>query len=122
MTLAWRIISKANCFIPKACKYLIHKNCLVKIGAKTLHNCQTSEPQLNPPSSTMHDSSSNTNTSNITIPEPEDITSIVPEHKFVLKHFSRPTFCNYCDCFMWGLGKQGLECSCKINNFKLCKY
>ena len=27
-------------------------------------------------------------------------------HTFVKKHFDRPTWCNFCGRFLWGLGKQ----------------
>lgn len=37
------------------------------------------------------------------------------DHYFKLHHFSKPTWCNYCGDFIWGLGRQGFKC-------KLCKY
>jgi len=36
-------------------------------------------------------------------------------HLFKKKHFNRPTWCAFCEKFIWGLGKQGYCC-------KLCNY
>lgn len=31
-------------------------------------------------------------------------------HDFVKKHFNKPTWCAFCEKFIWGLGKQGYAC------------
>jgi len=36
-------------------------------------------------------------------------------HNFHKKHFSKPTWCAFCEKFIWGLGKQGYGC-------KICYY
>jgi len=42
-------------------------------------------------------------------------------HKFVETHFNKPTFCQWCDGFIWGLGKQGYQCdTCKYAIHKKC--
>eukprot|EP01104_Vermistella_antarctica_P004277 TRINITY_DN14760_c0_g1_i1.p1 TRINITY_DN14760_c0_g1~~TRINITY_DN14760_c0_g1_i1.p1 ORF type:complete len:615 (+),score=146.70 TRINITY_DN14760_c0_g1_i1:76-1920(+) len=37
------------------------------------------------------------------------------DHQFKKHHFNKPTWCDRCDQFIWGLGKQGYYC-------KACKY
>eukprot|EP01103_Thecamoeba_quadrilineata_P013140 TRINITY_DN3557_c0_g1_i1.p1 TRINITY_DN3557_c0_g1~~TRINITY_DN3557_c0_g1_i1.p1 ORF type:complete len:1073 (+),score=196.36 TRINITY_DN3557_c0_g1_i1:54-3272(+) len=37
------------------------------------------------------------------------------KHNFALHHFHKPTWCQQCEKFIWGLGKQGYRC-------KACKY
>eukprot|EP01095_Lingulamoeba_sp_RSL-Kostka_P005071 TRINITY_DN16432_c0_g1_i1.p1 TRINITY_DN16432_c0_g1~~TRINITY_DN16432_c0_g1_i1.p1 ORF type:complete len:426 (+),score=182.95 TRINITY_DN16432_c0_g1_i1:86-1363(+) len=37
------------------------------------------------------------------------------QHVFSKKHFGKPTWCEYCKKFIWGLGKQGYAC-------KICTY
>eukprot|EP01114_Cavostelium_apophysatum_P020702 TRINITY_DN7013_c0_g1_i1.p1 TRINITY_DN7013_c0_g1~~TRINITY_DN7013_c0_g1_i1.p1 ORF type:complete len:456 (+),score=102.19 TRINITY_DN7013_c0_g1_i1:163-1530(+) len=43
-------------------------------------------------------------------------------HEFKQKHFSSPTFCQHCSGFIWGLGKQGYQCTqCKYSIHRKCK-
>ena len=35
-------------------------------------------------------------------------------HQLQKRHFNRPTLCNYCQGFIWGIGKTGLRCERKI--------
>jgi hypothetical protein len=36
------------------------------------------------------------------------------DHAFLLTHFNRPTWCDYCKKFIWSpVGKQGLQCKSK---------
>eukprot|EP01114_Cavostelium_apophysatum_P015852 TRINITY_DN4404_c0_g1_i1.p1 TRINITY_DN4404_c0_g1~~TRINITY_DN4404_c0_g1_i1.p1 ORF type:complete len:579 (+),score=100.79 TRINITY_DN4404_c0_g1_i1:116-1852(+) len=49
------------------------------------------------------------------------IISPIP-HKFEETHFSRPKYCQWCDGFIWGLGKQGFQCTvCKYAIHKRCR-
>eukprot|EP01103_Thecamoeba_quadrilineata_P015386 TRINITY_DN4848_c0_g1_i2.p1 TRINITY_DN4848_c0_g1~~TRINITY_DN4848_c0_g1_i2.p1 ORF type:complete len:1104 (-),score=200.10 TRINITY_DN4848_c0_g1_i2:48-3359(-) len=42
-------------------------------------------------------------------------------HKFVLYHFNKPTWCQVCSKFIWGIGKQGFCCTdCKFSSHKEC--
>jgi tRNA(Ile2) C34 agmatinyltransferase TiaS len=34
-------------------------------------------------------------------------------HSLRKKHFNKPTLCNYCNGFIWGIGKTGLRCDGK---------
>jgi len=47
--------------------------------------------------------------------------SDIKQHEFILTHFSRPTYCNLCTGFIWGLLKQGYECKfCHYSIHKKC--
>ena len=35
-------------------------------------------------------------------------------HDFKKKHFNRPTWCNFCQKFVWGIGYQGFQCIGKL--------
>jgi glycerol-3-phosphate O-acyltransferase 3/4 len=44
------------------------------------------------------------------------------QHEFIETHFSKPTFCQWCDGFIWGLGKQGYHCKdCGYAVHRKCK-
>eukprot|EP01096_Ripella_sp_DP13-Kostka_P002151 TRINITY_DN1287_c0_g2_i1.p1 TRINITY_DN1287_c0_g2~~TRINITY_DN1287_c0_g2_i1.p1 ORF type:complete len:447 (+),score=207.12 TRINITY_DN1287_c0_g2_i1:33-1343(+) len=44
------------------------------------------------------------------------------EHLFVKKHFGKPTWCAFCEKFIWGLGKQGYQCTvCSYPVHPKCK-
>jgi len=43
-------------------------------------------------------------------------------HTFEETRFTKPTFCQWCDGFIWGLGKQGFQCTeCKYAIHKRCR-
>ncbi|KAL6055721.1 Diacylglycerol kinase [Balamuthia mandrillaris] len=49
------------------------------------------------------------------------LTTTAASHRFLKKHFSRPTFCNYCRSFVWGFGRQAYSCTiCKYAIHKRC--
>ncbi|KJE91895.1 CAMK/PKD protein kinase [Capsaspora owczarzaki ATCC 30864] len=46
---------------------------------------------------------------------------LVNGHEFIATHFAVPTFCQHCDKFIWGAGKQGYNCSrCLLKCHKKC--
>ena len=46
------------------------------------------------------------------------MTKIVA-HNFVRKHFNKPTWCHFCQKFIWGLAKQGYQCTGESINLQL---
>jgi protein kinase D len=47
----------------------------------------------------------------------------ISKHVLVVHSYKGPTFCDYCDEFLWGLVKQGLKCTaCGKNFHKRCVY
>jgi len=47
----------------------------------------------------------------------------ISKHNLVVHSYKGPTFCDYCDEFLWGLVKQGLKCTaCGKNYHKRCVY
>eukprot|EP01103_Thecamoeba_quadrilineata_P011554 TRINITY_DN2786_c0_g1_i1.p2 TRINITY_DN2786_c0_g1~~TRINITY_DN2786_c0_g1_i1.p2 ORF type:complete len:429 (+),score=75.65 TRINITY_DN2786_c0_g1_i1:200-1486(+) len=76
------------------CDYAIHKACLDPLVKNGTKNC---------------------NGKRLSSPAP------IEEHKWVLIHFNKPTWCKNCTNFIWGLGKQGYQCQiCKYPAHKRC--
>ncbi|KAK3581241.1 hypothetical protein CHS0354_032961 [Potamilus streckersoni] len=45
----------------------------------------------------------------------------VQGHQFIAKFFRQPTYCSFCNEFLWGLNKQGYQCtSCNCTVHKKC--
>lgn len=45
----------------------------------------------------------------------------ISKHSLSVHSYKGPTFCDYCDEFLWGLVKQGLKCTaCGKNFHKVC--
>ncbi|XP_031437687.1 protein kinase C epsilon type-like [Clupea harengus] len=43
-------------------------------------------------------------------------------HKFEIRSYKVPTFCNHCSSMLWGFMRQGLQCkACKMNVHKHCE-
>jgi hypothetical protein len=40
----------------------------------------------------------------------ENLKNIEKDHNFIEATFDSPTFCNYCDGFIWGFTNQGHQC------------
>ncbi|KAJ3323366.1 hypothetical protein HDV06_001886 [Boothiomyces sp. JEL0866] len=48
--------------------------------------------------------------------------TVLDQHNFVLTSYSKPTYCDLCSKFIWGLAKQGCKCTgCGYNTHKKCK-
>eukprot|EP01102_Stenamoeba_stenopodia_P013479 TRINITY_DN4383_c0_g1_i2.p1 TRINITY_DN4383_c0_g1~~TRINITY_DN4383_c0_g1_i2.p1 ORF type:complete len:128 (-),score=23.86 TRINITY_DN4383_c0_g1_i2:72-455(-) len=53
-------------------------------------------------------------------PPPREYTGTF-EHDFKKIHFNKPTWCSYCNKFIWGVGKQGYSCrACAYPIHKQC--
>lgn len=39
-----------------------------------------------------------------------ELKNIEKDHNFIEATFDSPTFCNYCDGFIWGFTNQGYQC------------
>jgi len=51
----------------------------------------------------------------------EDLSTTQTPHHFEEVFFNKPTFCQWCSGFIWGLGKQGFQCkNCKYAIHKKC--
>ncbi|XP_072041521.1 protein kinase C beta type-like [Amphiura filiformis] len=51
----------------------------------------------------------------------EDTNSDDSSHKFAIKSFTTPTYCKFCDRFIFGLYHQGYRCKdCKFATHKRC--
>ena len=49
-------------------------------------------------------------------------SGMLSKHNFDVCTFSKPTFCDFCSNFIWGLQKQGYSCtSCGFNAHKKCQ-
>ena len=40
-------------------------------------------------------------------------------HNFQIKHFTKPTYCKFCDRFIFGLYKQGYRCQGELLGYSI---
>lgn len=53
--------------------------------------------------------------------QPNEKTQVVKSHRFKVKSFSQPVWCDSCRKYLWGVVRQGLQCiDCGYNTHKMC--
>ncbi|XP_069596169.1 serine/threonine-protein kinase D3-like [Ranitomeya imitator] len=50
-----------------------------------------------------------------------DMDRVKVSHTFEDRTYTRPTFCQHCQGFLWGMFKQGMQCKdCQFNVHRRC--
>ncbi|KAK6758760.1 hypothetical protein RB195_016155 [Necator americanus] len=91
----------------KKCKVAVHKRCHKDVMWGCPHNKEDNVRE----EIEAEDCENHTNQFNVDAP-----------HHFSARTFHRPTFCNHCGSLLYGLKKQGLQCSdCNVTVHKRCQ-
>jgi len=111
-----------NAYQCRTCSCPVHMNCYAEAGADA---CKKQLPCTQENKIKWRTSRSSVSLVENTELEEKISTKTelpkVKQHNFALTTFTRPTYCSFCNEFIWGLRNQGLKCSnCLATVHKKC--
>ncbi|KAI1701367.1 phorbol esters/diacylglycerol binding domain (C1 domain) domain-containing protein [Ditylenchus destructor] len=87
----------------KGCTMVVHKRCHLAVNCKCPESGNNEAVDLNEASDSRRPQTN-------------------MRHHFAAHFYKRPTFCDHCGTMLYGLNKQGVQCSdCKTNVHKRCQ-
>eukprot|EP01100_Stratorugosa_tubuloviscum_P014048 TRINITY_DN728_c2_g1_i1.p1 TRINITY_DN728_c2_g1~~TRINITY_DN728_c2_g1_i1.p1 ORF type:complete len:912 (-),score=422.08 TRINITY_DN728_c2_g1_i1:187-2922(-) len=101
----------------KLCEFAVHSECVNKLRLAEMIYCNQKVTKISGKKKKKEKEAV------VLQPKPTNIpSSNEAPHNFSAHHFHKPTWCDNCGEFIWGIGKQGFKCKeCKFRCHKACR-